>query len=401
MTDDATAAVLAAVGDLLPTLRKRAQDTELARRIPIESLEEITATGFFGLLRPRRYSGLEAHPAVFYTAAAELASACGSSGWVAAVLGVSPWNLALFDGRAQEEVWGSGVDVPLCSSYAMTGTAVPVEGGYQLSGTWGFASGCDHARWALLGARVIVDGEPVDSGTFLVPAGDYRVSDVWHAVGLRGTGSNDIHVDEVFVPAHRALSSDAVTACRTPGQQVNGGALYRIPFGCLHTSAITAAIVGMARGGYRAYLEQQSGRVRAALPGDARKDTGYRGDQFRDDPATLERIAFAATEIDAAWRQLTGNIDDMYALAAADRPIGPRDRLRLRRDQVRGTERAVAAMDRLFESSGGRALRPDSAVQRFWRDVHGGRAHAANDPERVYRMFAAAELAAVSQAHQP
>ncbi|MBF6228465.1 flavin-dependent monooxygenase [Nocardia abscessus] len=401
MTDDATTAVLAAVGELLPTLSKRAPDTEQARRIPVESLTELTATGFFGLLRPRRYGGHEAHPAVFYTAVAELASACGSTGWVASVLGVSPWNIALFDSRAQDEVWGADTDTLICSSYAMTGTAVPVEGGYRLSGTWGFASGCDHARWALLGAKVVVDGEPVDSCTFLVPADDYTVTDVWQAIGLRGTGSNDIHVEEVFVPAHRMLGADAVTACRTPGQQVNGAALYRIPFGCLHTSAITAAIVGMARGGYRAHLEQQRDRVRAALPGDARKDTGYSGDAFRHDPATLERIAVAATEIDAAWRQLTHNIDELCVLAEAEKPIGPRDRLRLRRDQVRGTERAVAAMDRLFENSGGRALRPDSAVQRFWRDVHGGRAHAANDPERVYRMFAAAELAAVSEARNP
>ncbi|UGT67585.1 flavin-dependent monooxygenase [Nocardia gipuzkoensis] len=401
MTDDATTAVLAAVGELLPTLSKRAPDTEHARRIPVESLTELTATGFFGLLRPRRYGGYEAHPAVFYKAVAELASACGSTGWVASVLGVSPWNIGLFDSRAQDEVWGADTDTLICSSYAMTGTAVPVEGGYRLSGTWGFASGCDHARWALLGAKVVVDGEPVDSCTFLVPADDYTVTDVWQAIGLRGTGSNDIHVEEVFVPAHRVLGADAVTACRTPGQQVNDGALYRIPFGCLHTSAITAAIVGMARGGYRAHLEQQRDRVRAALPGDARKDTGYSGDAFRHDPATLERIALAATEIDAAWRQLTHNIDELYALAEAEKPIGPGDRLRLRRDQVRGTERAVAAMDRLFENSGGRALRADNTVQRFWRDVHGGRAHAANDPERVYRMFAAAELAAISEARNP
>ncbi|WP_280447504.1 3-hydroxy-9,10-secoandrosta-1,3,5(10)-triene-9,17-dione monooxygenase oxygenase subunit [Nocardia cyriacigeorgica] len=401
MTDDATTAVLEAVGDLLPTLSKRALDTENARRIPVESLAELTASGFFGLLRPRRYGGLEAHPADFYTAVAELASACGSTGWVAAVLGVSPWNLALFDSRAQDEVWAAGTDTLICSSYAMTGTAVAVDGGYRLDGKWGFASGCDHARWALLGARVMVDGEPADSCTFLVPVDDYTVVDVWESVGLRGTGSNDIVVDDVFVPAHRVLGSDAVTACRTPGQRVNDGPLYRIPFGCLHTNAITASIVGMARGGYRAHLDQQRHRVRAALPGDARKDTGFSGDAFRDDPATLERIALAATEIDAAWRQLTHNIDALYEMAVAGRPIGPLPRLRLRRDQVRGTERAVAAMDRLFENSGGRALRPDNPVQRFWRDVHGGRAHAANDPERVYRMFAAAELAGTAEPERP
>lgn len=393
MPDDNTTTVLAALGELLPALRERAAKTEQARRIPAESIDELTETGIVRLLQPRRHGGFEAHPAEFYTAVTELAAACGSTGWVAAVLGISPWNLALFDTRAQDEVWGADRDARICSSYALTGTAIPVEGGYRLSGRWGFASGCDHAQWALLGARVMAEDTPVDSCTFLVPATEFTIADVWQAVGLRGTGSNDILVEDVFVPAHRVLDSAAVGKCETPGQAVNDGPLYRIPLGCIHTSAITAAIVGMARGGYHAHLEQQRDRIRVALPGDATKETGFTGNAFREDPATLTRIAEAAGEIDAAWVLLTHNIGRLYDLAAAGAPIPPPERLRLRRDQVRGTERAIYAIDRLFENSGGRALRPDSVIQRCWRDAHAGRAHAANDPERVYRMFGAAELA--------
>jgi 3-hydroxy-9,10-secoandrosta-1,3,5(10)-triene-9,17-dione monooxygenase len=394
MPDDGITAVLAALGELLPALRDRTAKTEEARRIPAESINELAETGVFRLLQPGRHGGFEAHPAEFYTAVAELAAACGSTGWVTAVLGISPWNLALFDTRAQDEVWGADRDARICSSYALTGTATRVEGGYRLSGRWGFASGADHAHWALLGARVMTDGAAVDSCTFLVPAAEYTVIDVWQAVGLRGTGSNDIVVEDVFVPAHRVLDSASVGRCETPGQAVNAGPLYRIPFGCIHTSAITAAIVGMARGGYHAHLEQQRDRVRVALPGDATKESGFTGSAFREDPATLSRIAEAAGEIDAAWVLLTHNIGRLYDLAAAGAPIPPPERLRLRRDQVRGTERAVYAVDRLFENSGGRALRPDSVIQRSWRDVHAGRAHAANDPERVYRMFGSAELTA-------
>ncbi len=384
--------VLAAIEHFLPVLRERAQDTEDARRVPAESIKALQEIGFFKLLQPKRYGGFETDPATFYSAVALIASACGSTGWVASVLGVPPWNVALFDVRAQDDVWGDDTDTRICSSYALTGTATAVDGGYRLSGRWGFASGCDHATWALVGARVVENGAAVDSCTFLVPLGDYTIEDVWDSVGLRGTGSNDLLADDVFVPAHRVLGSAAVAACVTPGQAANDGPLYRIPFGSIHTSAITAPIIGMARGAYAAHLEHQRDRVRVALPGDATRETGFTGTPFQDDPAALVRIAEAASEIDAAWLQLTHNIGALYARAEAGQPIPPIDRLRVRRDQVRGTERAIFAVDRLFENSGGRALRAGTAIQRFWRDAHAGRAHAANDPERAYRMFGAAAL---------
>ncbi|WP_373864051.1 3-hydroxy-9,10-secoandrosta-1,3,5(10)-triene-9,17-dione monooxygenase oxygenase subunit [Nocardia mexicana] len=393
MSDTNTAdAVLPAIADLRPALRERAADAELARRIPVESIKALQEIGFFKLLQPRRFGGFEADPAIFYTAARELAAACGSTGWVASTLGVPPWNVALFDARAQDDVWGGDPDTRICSSYALTGTATPVDGGYRLTGRWGFASGCDHAAWALLGARVVVDGEAVESATFLVPLGEYTIEDVWDAMGLRGTGSNDLVVDDAFVPAHRVLGAEAVGKCVAPGQEVNDAALYRIPFGAIHPSAITAPIIGMAQGAYDAHLAHQRKRVRVALPGDARKETGFTGTPFAEDPATLVRIAEAASEIDAAWLQLTRNITTLRALAEARRPIPMIERLRTRRDQVRGTERAINAVDRLFENSGGRALGAGSVIQRFWRDAHAGRAHAANDPERAYRLFGSAEL---------
>ncbi|QIS13620.1 3-hydroxy-9,10-secoandrosta-1,3,5(10)-triene-9,17-dione monooxygenase oxygenase subunit [Nocardia arthritidis] len=393
-SDNTAESVLSAVDDLLPVLRDRAQETEDARRIPVASIKALRETGFFKLLRPRRFGGHEADPVTFYTAVRQLASACGSTGWVASVLGVPQWNLALYDPRAQADVWDADPDAHICSSYALTGTAIRVPGGYRLSGRWGFASGCDHASWALLGAKVIDDGAAVESATFLVPLPDFTIDDVWHTVGLRGTGSNDLLVEDVFVPEHRVLNSDAVTKCVTPGQAVNDAALYRIPFGAIHPNSITAAIIGMAQGGYEAHLAHQRGRVRVALPGDARRETGFTGTPFAEDSAALERIAQAASEIDAAWLQLTRNTNALLDIARRREPIPMLERARTRRDQVRGTERSIFAIDRLFENSGGRALRSDTALQRFWRDAHAGRAHAANDPERAYRMFGTAELAA-------
>ena len=369
--------VIAGVRDLLPVLRERAQDTEDARRVPEESVKALQETGFFKLLQPKLHGGFEADPVSFYTAVKLIASACGSTGWVGSILGVHPWHVALFDAQAQQEVWGEDQDVRISSSYAPMGKAEVVEGGYRLSGRWSFSSGCDHCTWVLLGGPAFSDGKPVDFCTYLLPIADYSIVDVWDTVGLRGTGSNDIVVEDVFVPQHRALSFIATSKCKVPGQAVNPGPLYRLPYGSVHPTTITAPIIGMAQGAYDAHVEHQRKRVRAA----------YAGEQSKEDPFAKVRIAEAASEIDAAWLQLTRNIEELYELAKREERLPADLRLRVRRDQVRGTERAISAIDRLFENSGGRAIQRGTPIQRFWRDAHAGRVHAANDAERAYVMF--------------
>ncbi|GHF64460.1 3-hydroxy-9,10-secoandrosta-1,3,5(10)-triene-9,17-dione monooxygenase [Amycolatopsis bartoniae] len=382
MSEQDTRRVIAGVAELLPVLRERAQETEDGRRIPDESIKSLQETGFFKLLQPTTYGGYEADPVTFYTAVKMIASACGSTGWVASILGVHPWHLALFDAQAQEDVWRDDFDTRISSSYAPMGKATVVDGGYRLSGRWSFSSGCGHATWVLLGGPAFADGKPVDFCTYLLPLGDYKIIDVWDTVGLRGTGSNDILVEDVFVPQHRALSFRLTSKCKTPGQEVNPGPLYRLPYGSVHPSTITAPIIGMAQGAYEAHVEHQRQRVRAA----------YAGEQSKEDPFVKVRIAEAASEIDAAWLQLTRNIDELYQHACRGEKLPFASRLRVRRDQVRGTERAISAVDRLFENSGGRALKAGTPIQRFWRDAHAGRVHAANDPERAYTMFGTGEF---------
>src|SRR6266540_3817642 len=213
--------VVEAVRELLPGLRERAQETEDARRVPGESVKALRQTGFFKLLQPSRYAGLEAHPVAFYQAVRLVASACGSTGWVASVLGCHPWQLGLFDDRAQAEVWGEDDDTLVSSSYAPMGRATPVDGGFTFKGRWSFSSGCDHAGWVFLGGLVLgEDGAPTDFRTFLLPRQDYQIVDVWDTIGLRGTGSNDIIVDDVFVPNYRSLSFMDTGKCVCPGQEV-------------------------------------------------------------------------------------------------------------------------------------------------------------------------------------
>ncbi len=376
-------AVLDGVRDLLPTLRDRADEAERLRVVPEASIKELEETGFFKLLQPKRFDGHEADPVTFYTAVRDIASACGSTGWVSSVVGVHPWQVALFADEAQQAVWGEDTTTRLSSSYAPTGKATVTDGGYVLSGKWSFSSGCDHCSWVLLGGLVLDgDGNPIDFKTFLVPREQYTIIDVWHMVGLAGTGSNDILVEDVFIPEAFTLSMGETGQCRGPGQEQNTSDLYKLPFHSIFTGTITTPIIGMAMGAYAEHVEMQQQRSRAA----------YLGEKASKDPFAMVRIARASSEIDAAWALLVNNIREEQDFVAKGEKIPLRTRLKVRRDQVIGSQRAIDSIDQLFEASGGRALATGTYLQRAWRDAHAGRVHAANDPERALQMFGAHEF---------
>lgn len=307
-----------------------------------------------------------------------ISAACGSTGWVASVVGVHPWHLALFDDRAQADVWGEDQTTLISSAYAPVGRLTAVDGGYELSGQWGFSSGCDHASWALLGAMVVgMDGRPVDFMTVLVPRTDYEIRDVWDVVGMRGTASNEIVVEKAFVPEHRLKRNYETAQLRGPGQAVNPGPLYKLPFGSIFTSTVAAPCVGIVAGCYEGYLDVMRERVRLSLGGG----------RFSEDQFAQVAVARASSEIDAAILQMDRNIREMYELAVAGQELPLSMRLRARRDQVRATERSVEAIDMLFKTAGGNSLSRGNPIERAWRDVHAGSVHVANEPERALALY--------------
>jgi len=367
---DADSLVEAARG-LAPLLRERARQTEQDRQVPAATIKAIQEAGLFRALQPRRHGGFELPPSAFYEATMELASACGSTGWVYGVVGVHAWQLALYPADVQEEVWGDDPSTLASSSYAPTGIVEPVDGGYRLRGRWNFSSGCGHCRWALLGGIVVENGLP-DHVTFLVPDSDYAIEDVWHVAGLAGTGSNDVVIEEAFVPARRAQP----TASRIGGAGVHASPLYQLPFASVFANAISAATIGIAMGAVDAYREHTLHRVRASY-----------GEKAAADPFSQVRLAEAAGELDDARLGLRRNMDEILRLAEAGEEIPEALRVRIRRDQVRGSKAAVRATDRVFESAGGRALFLDQPIQRAWRDVHAARVHAINDTERGLLIY--------------
>ncbi|XGU19054.1 3-hydroxy-9,10-secoandrosta-1,3,5(10)-triene-9,17-dione monooxygenase oxygenase subunit [Rhodococcus sp. 3Y1] len=311
----------------------------------------------------------------------KIASACGSTGWVSSIIGVHNWHLALFSQQAQEDVWGNDTDVRISSSYAPMGMGEVVEGGYKVNGAWAWSSGCDHASWAVLGGPVFKDGRAVDFVSYLIPREDYQIDDVWNVVGLRGTGSNTVVVKDVFVPKHRVLSFRAMSELTAPGLEKNTAPVYKMPW-----EPFTPPRSRHRSSEWLTAPTKRTSSTRASVR------AAFAGEKSKDDPFAKVRIAEASSDIDAAWRQLSGNVADEYALILAGEEVPMELRLRARRDQVRATGRAIASIDKLFENSGATALQNGTPIQRFWRDAHAGRVHAANDPERAYVMFGTGEF---------
>ena len=246
---------------LIPAIRERAPSMEQLRRLPDETFKEFQEAGLFRALQPRRYGGYELDPGVFFQAGMEIGTVCGSSAWCLTVVGVHNWQLGLFPPQAQEDVWHDDSSTQISSALSPTGTVERVDGGFRLRGRWSFSSGCDFCQWVVLGGVVPPTQEdaPPDVRSFLVPRSDYIIDDNWHVMGLCGTGSKDIVVENAFVPEYRTYSYLDAFYLRHPGAAVNDGPLYRLPFGIVFPYALVAPAIGAALGA----LQHLSGAVRA------------------------------------------------------------------------------------------------------------------------------------------
>src|SRR6202167_2065731 len=214
---------------LVPSLRARARDAEDQRRIPDETIADLHASGLFRMLQPERVGGSELPFRALVELGAIVAQGCGSTGWVLTNLASHHWMLGMWPKAAQDEVWGASPDDLIGSAFVFPGGRARVTpGGYRLGARWPFSSGIDASRWNLVGAVVRDERDrAVEQRIFLVAAKDYRIIDTWFATGLRGTGSKDVEMADIFVPGHRTLPLNAVAGGATPGSEVNPSALYK------------------------------------------------------------------------------------------------------------------------------------------------------------------------------
>lgn len=370
--------VLDRIEELAVFFDDQAAEAEVLGRLPNDTAKRMKDLGVVRMLQPRDFGGFESDPRDFFDAVMRIAAHCGSSGWVAGIVGVHPWELAFCDPKVQQEVWGEDPDTWLASPYAPMGRARPVDDGFEFSGRWQFSSGTDHCDWIFLGGFVTDDAgelvKPLDVRHFVLPRADYQIlDDTWNVVGLKGTGSKDILIEKSFVPEYRTIKSSKVvdgSAARESNRA--GNPLYLTPWSAIFPSAITAAVIGIAEGALAQHLAYQRDRVFAGRI------------KMAEDPWALRIISEAASEIHASRTQLLSNIGEMYELAANGKKISVELRATGRRDQIQASWRAVRAVDDLFAHSGGNALRMDQPMQRFWRDAHAGLNHAINVYGGVY-----------------
>ncbi|MEU0504709.1 acyl-CoA dehydrogenase family protein [Nocardia sp. NPDC005998] len=385
--------VLEQVEALGERLAATAADSEALGRLSDDSVALIREAGVMRLLQPTDFGGHAAHPHVFAETVMAVAQRCGSTGWVCGVGGVHPWEMALMDRRLQQEVWGEDPDTWIASPYAAQGIATPVDGGYRLRGRWNFSSGTDHCDWIFLGATLgDADGHPAEPRTTLhvvLPRADYTiVEDTWDVIGLCGTGSKDILVEDALVPAYRTVDAQDMSEGARAVVVGRDETLYRLPFWAMFPLGITAAVIGIAEGALAVHLAYQRDR------------TTMTGVRIAEDPYTLSAISEAAAEIAASRTQLLDGIERLYDLADAGTPVTFADRAVTRRNQIRCAWRAVDAVDDIFARSGGNAVRRSNPVQRFWRDAHTGLQHAIHTPGLVYHATALTTMGIEPQPRQ-
>ncbi|GGC06914.1 acyl-CoA dehydrogenase [Novosphingobium endophyticum] len=357
---------------MIPALKSRAKACVEGRDVPAETIAELKDAGLFRILQPRRWGGYEMHPNDFFEVQKALAQGCMSTGWMYGVVGCHPYELALFHDEAQQEVWGSDTSVLVSSSYQPVGKVTPVEGGYRLSGHWGFSTGSVHCDWVLLGAMVppSQDGGPPDMRTFLLPRSDYRIDrEAWRVFGLQGTGSHDIIVEDVFVPEYRTHRAIDGFMCNNPGQAENSGALYRLPWAQVFTRSVSTAAFGGARAAVNAAIAIMKDRVSTNT-----------GKASKADPMLHAAIAKAHAQILEMEQTLRLSFDDLMSLAEEGREIPMQKRALYAYQSSTVVRRLAELVDGMVQLLGGRAVYTSSAIIQPWLDLNAARAHVANDP---------------------
>lgn len=342
---------------LFGLVRESAREADDRRRLPDEVIAAFAASRLTGVLVPRRWGGAELGLVAQMDVAIELGRAGGAMGWVGSFLMDHPFFVAHFDEQAQSEVWEGpdGPDTLIATSFVPVGRVEPAEGGWRLSGDWSWASGVEHCSWIMLGGLVPQEeGAPPEYRLFLVPMADVEVVDTWYSAGLRGSGSNNVLADDVFVPEHRTLVMAGMREGRAPGADIHPNPLYHTPMMSHGGSAMVAPAIGIARGVVEAWQEL----VRA-------KAHSYTREQVAAGIPMQLCLAEASARVDCADLLVRRALE----LADSGTPISLEDRVRNRRDITYATRLLTAAMNDLMGMAGASALRDDSPIQRGWRDV--------------------------------
>ncbi|EEB82372.1 p-hydroxyphenylacetate 3-hydroxylase oxygenase component [Roseobacter sp. GAI101] len=368
MFDDTTT-MIERVRAVLPQIKANADKADEGRMVPKENIDLLKGTGLHRAFQPKAYGGLEMSVPDFENCIALIATACGSTAWAFSLLAEHAHQIALYSKELQDEIWGDDPDTLSSSSIAPYGQATEVEGGVRFSGEFGWSSGCDHATWAILGFLRDDDELGKVYSFAIVPRADYEIKDNWFTAGMRGTGSKTLVVRDAFVPNYRIESVPALmTLTSAGGDLYPDSQIYHVPFIYVFASCFSSVSLGIAERMIELYTERTQSRVRA-----------YTGAKVGQSIPACMRLAESTQQVAAGRAFLEKTWEDMRTHAETRTYPDETKMAFWRTNQAYAVKMFVAAVDRLFEASGGSAWFDDAEAQRLFRNSHMTAAHAYTD----------------------
>ena len=348
--------MLSRVDDLVPRLRERAEETEQLRRLPDSTMNELKEAGVFRILAPQALGGYGMGVETYAEVIRRLARGCASTAWTAGHLIEHVWMLARWPRRVQDEVFANGPAPLAAATSAPVGTARKVPGGFSISGHWSFASGIMHSEWALLAVQS--DGVRLQC---LVPVAELELLDVWHTAGLRGTGSNDLRAEDLFVPEHRTMDWALLSAADNPGSRIHADPMIHTPMATLLNLVAPAAALGAAEYAVEVFRERMLVRKVKNTVDNRQADSPLAQARFSQAYGTAatarlhwqEALSIVSSSLE---RQPSGLTDD--------------ERAKYRLSLALSGEAAEEAVRLAVSGSGGSAHRLSHPLQRIQRDVN-------------------------------
>lgn len=363
--------LLARAREIKPIIEQWSAHGNEQRDLAQEIVRAIVDAGLFRLYQPKCWGGLEADPRTLFAIQNVFAESCASTAWVYGVLSVQSFMLGTFDQRAQEDVWGEDATTLASSSFMSEGSVQPCEGGFRISGRGSFSSGSSHARWLMFGGLdpKVRDGHVPLMRWFLLPRGDYTIEDTWHTIGLRATGSNDVVIEDAFVPTYRSFQPEPGII---PTGREDVSVLFRLPWMYIFISSVANLSIGISRAALKAFISIERSRVS--------RMTGKAG---KEDPAVQRVIAQTDSTIHLTISMFDRHIERLSNAVSGGETMSMTEGLLLR-SQLTGALRNLATLvDEMQLLLGGRGIYTTSPLTRIWLDMCAARAHPGNDPSAM------------------
>ncbi|HRF08575.1 MAG TPA: acyl-CoA dehydrogenase family protein [Xanthobacteraceae bacterium] len=359
-----------AVRSILPRIAASTHESDKLRRLSDDAANALRESGLARTITPKQFGGYELSPSVHIRACADIGNVCSAASWVLMVCVAHDYIIGRFPEECQREVYEGDPDNLIAGSLAPAGVMEPVEGGWRLTGRWQFGSGCDHSPWFIFGTRH-PNAKPEDPTNYhvMVPLSDVVIEDTWHTLGMRGSGSKDIVVKDVFVPNHRVMPTYPTFLGLSPHAKAP---TYRLSVYSGLPAMLSGSVLGMAEAGLRAFIDATA--VRLTPHGVAKAKN----------PLMQKRVSESAAEIAAARRLLEDMCDRFDALIALDQaPMSPQDRIQMRWDSAYIVELCRRAIERLYAASGAAGLYEGNPIYRAYRDIMTACHHAVIDFDTV------------------